>query len=193
MIANIDVDDLLSRMTLEEKCAQLGGVWFSDLFTAGQFDEAKMQQLLGDGIGQVTRISGTGFAPADAAAAVDRIQRFLAEHTRLGIPALPHEEALAGLMGPGATNFPQAIGMAASWDPEIVEQAAAAAGSMQDQASRLSQQVRRFKVDAGGAPQARLIEAGRATPHPAVAAPRQDPVVTRPALSHAGEDDWSSF
>ena len=101
MIANIDVDDLLSRMTLEEKCAQLGGVWFSDLFTAGQFDEAKMQQLLGDGIGQVTRISGTGFAPADAAAAVDRIQRFLAEHTRLGIPALPHEEALAGLMGPG--------------------------------------------------------------------------------------------
>ena len=128
MTANIDVDDLLSRMTLEEKCAQLGGVWFSDLFTAGQFDEAKMQQLLGDGIGQVTRISGTGFAPADAAAAVDRIQRFLAEHTRLGIPALPHEEALAGLMGPGATNFPQAIGMAASWDPEIVEQAAAAAG-----------------------------------------------------------------
>ncbi|WP_241051322.1 methyl-accepting chemotaxis protein [Achromobacter xylosoxidans] len=80
----------------------------------------------------------------------------------------------------------------------LVEQAAAAAGSMQDQASRLSQQVRRFKVDVGvvtmGAePQARLIQAGRATPHP-TAAPRHEPAVTRPALKHSSdEDDWSSF
>jgi methyl-accepting chemotaxis protein len=81
----------------------------------------------------------------------------------------------------------------------LVEQAAAAAGSMQDQAGRLSQQVRRFKIDAGvvtmGAePQARLIQAGRATPHPAPVAPRQEPVVARPALKHStDEDDWSSF
>ncbi|MFY3195167.1 methyl-accepting chemotaxis protein [Achromobacter xylosoxidans] len=81
----------------------------------------------------------------------------------------------------------------------LVEQAAAAAGSMQDQAGRLSQQVRRFKIEAGvvtmGAePQARLIQAGRATPHPAPVAPRQEPVVARPALKHSpDEDDWSSF
>ena len=81
----------------------------------------------------------------------------------------------------------------------LVEQAAAAAGSMQDQAGRLSQQVRRFKIDAGvvtmGAePQARLIQAGRATPHPAPVAPRHEPVVARPALKHSpDEDDWSSF
>ncbi|WOB71551.1 methyl-accepting chemotaxis protein [Achromobacter xylosoxidans] len=81
----------------------------------------------------------------------------------------------------------------------LVEQAAAAAGSMQDQAGRLSQQVRRFKIDAGvvtmGAePQARLIQAGRATPHPAPVAPRQEPAVARPALKHSpDEDDWSSF
>ena len=124
----MDIDELLQQMTLEEKCAQLGGVWFSDLFTAGQFDEAKMHDLIGDGIGQVTRISGTGFDPVGARAAVERIQAFLAEHTRLGIPALPHEEALAGLMGPAATNFPQAIGMASSWDPDLVEEVAAAAG-----------------------------------------------------------------
>lgn len=54
-MTTVDIEALLQRMTLEEKCAQLGGVWFSDLFTAGQFDEAKMQQLLGDGIGQVAR------------------------------------------------------------------------------------------------------------------------------------------
>ncbi|ODA05775.1 chemotaxis protein [Achromobacter xylosoxidans] len=81
----------------------------------------------------------------------------------------------------------------------LVEQAAAAAGSMQDQASRLSQQVRRFKLDAGAVslaagPQARLIQAGRATPHPPIAAPRQEPAVARPVLNHAAdEDDWSSF
>ncbi|MFY3130761.1 methyl-accepting chemotaxis protein [Achromobacter ruhlandii] len=81
----------------------------------------------------------------------------------------------------------------------LVEQAAAAAGSMQDQASRLSQQVRRFKLDAGAVslgagPQARLIQAGRATPHPPIAAPRQEPAAARPVLNHAAdEDDWSSF
>ncbi|MGE8656262.1 MAG: methyl-accepting chemotaxis protein [Achromobacter sp.] len=81
----------------------------------------------------------------------------------------------------------------------LVEQAAAAAGSMQDQASRLSQQVRRFKLDAGvvalgAGPQARLIETGRATPHPPAAAPRQEPAVSRPVLNHAADDDdWSSF
>ncbi|MFY4407348.1 methyl-accepting chemotaxis protein [Achromobacter dolens] len=81
----------------------------------------------------------------------------------------------------------------------LVEQAAAAAGSMQDQAGRLAQQVRRFKIDAGpvsmdAEPRARLIQAGRATPHPAAEA-RQQPVVARPALikHDADEDDWSSF
>ncbi|QQB38225.1 MCP four helix bundle domain-containing protein [Achromobacter deleyi] len=80
----------------------------------------------------------------------------------------------------------------------LVEQAAAAAGSMQDQAGRLAQQVRRFKVNAGAVavaaePQARLIQAGRSTPHPPAALQRQEPAVTHPALKHSGDDDWSSF
>ncbi len=124
----LDIEDLLGRMTVEEKCAQMGGVWFSDLFVDGQLDEGRMAELLGDGIGQITRIAGCGFDPPSAVEAGNRIQRYLAEHTRLGIPALPHEEALAGLMGPEATNFPQAIGMAAAWDPDLVEEVAAAAG-----------------------------------------------------------------
>ncbi len=80
----------------------------------------------------------------------------------------------------------------------LVEQAAAAAGSMQDQAGRLAQQVRRFKIDGavvatGAEPQARLIETGRATPHPPPV--RKEPVVSRPALNHSADDndDWSSF
>lgn len=122
------VDDLLARMTLEEKCAQLGGVYFQHLLDDSELDDQRMETLLADGIGQVTRVSGTGFAPVAAAEAVDRIQCFLAERTRLGIPAIVHEEALSGLMGPGATNFPQAIGLASTWDPELVEEVATVIG-----------------------------------------------------------------
>ena len=124
----MDVEELLGQMTLEEKCAQLGGVWYSALLVEGRLDQSRMEELLSDGIGQVARIASTGFDPGPAAEANDRIQRFLAERTRLGIPALPHEEALSGLMGPGATSFPQAIGLAATWDPELVEEVAAAIG-----------------------------------------------------------------
>jgi beta-glucosidase-like glycosyl hydrolase len=115
-------------MTLEEKCAQLGGVWFSDLLVDGRLDDERMEQHLSLGIGQITRIAGLGFDPVPAAEANDRIQRFLEERTRLGVPALAHEEALSGLMGPGATSFPQAIGLASTWDPELVEQVAVVIG-----------------------------------------------------------------
>ncbi len=124
----VDIEELLASMTLEEKCAQLGAVWFGDLFVDGQLSEAKMAELLADGIGQVTRIAGSGFTPAAAVEASNRIQTFLTEHTRLRLPALPHEEALSGLMGPDATNFPQAIGMAATWDPPLMEQVAEVIG-----------------------------------------------------------------
>ena len=124
----MDVDDLLGRMTLEEKVAQLTGVWYPDLLVEGQLDDERMAQHLSHGIGQITRIAGTGFDPVPAAEAIDRIQRFLEERTRLGIPALAHEEALSGLMAPGATNFPQAIGLASTWDPELVEQVAVVIG-----------------------------------------------------------------
>ena len=124
----MDVDDLLGRMTLEEKVAQLTGVWYPDLLVEGQLDEERMAQHLSRGIGQITRIAGTGFDPVPAAEAIDRIQRFLEDRTRLGIPALAHEEALSGLMAPGATNFPQAIGLASTWDPELVQQVAVVIG-----------------------------------------------------------------
>ena len=57
----MDVDELLGRMTLEEKCAQLGGVWYSALLVDGQLDDSRMEQALTHGIGQIARIAGTGF------------------------------------------------------------------------------------------------------------------------------------
>jgi len=113
--------DLLGRMTLEEKLAQLGCVWSSDLVGKQGFDPGLAADRLADGIGQVTRIgAGTGLEPAASAAFANAIQRVLVEQTRLGIPAIIHEEALAGYCARGATQFPQAIGLAATWSPDGV-------------------------------------------------------------------------
>lgn len=116
------VDERLARMTLGEKRAQLGGAWFGRLLTDDDLDEEKLEAALGDGIGHITCIATDAFArPQRTAAFANRIQRFLVERTRLGIPALLHEEAVAGLSARGATQFPQAIGLASTWDPSLVE------------------------------------------------------------------------
>jgi beta-glucosidase len=117
--------DLLGRMTLDEKIAQLGAVWGSDLLDGKSLSHDKATLLLADGIGQITRLAGnTLLGPRDAAAAANQIQRFLVEGTRLGIPALFHEESCAGLATKSATQFPQAIGLASTFEPELVERMA---------------------------------------------------------------------
>ncbi|MEM4918382.1 MAG: glycoside hydrolase family 3 N-terminal domain-containing protein [Thermofilaceae archaeon] len=120
------VEHLLSRMTLEEKVAQLLSVPVEELVEGRSFSREKARRLLSNGIGQITRVSGSrlGFSPKEAARLVNEVQRFLVEETRLGIPAIVHEESLAGLMAPTATCFPQAIALAATWDPELVQRVA---------------------------------------------------------------------
>lgn len=116
------VNDLLSQMTLEEKCAQLGSYWVFELQEDFTYSSAKAGVLLKDGIGQITRIGGASTAyPNEAAEMANTIQKYLLENTRLGIPAMVHEECCSGLMTRGATLFPQAIGIAASWNPELTE------------------------------------------------------------------------
>jgi len=117
------VSDLLSRMTLEEKLAQLGGIWVFELLDGMTFSEEKAEPLLGNGIGQITRLGGaTSLEPAASAQLANRIQAFLVERTRLGIPAMVHEECCSGYMARGATCFPQIIGLASTWEPELAEQ-----------------------------------------------------------------------
>jgi len=117
------VEDLLSRMTLSEKLAQMGCVWSTQLLHEGRFQRGAAREKLADGIGQVTRIGGaTTLRPPESAAFANEIQRFLTEETRLGVPAIIHEESCAGYLGRGATCFPQAIGLAASFDPALVEE-----------------------------------------------------------------------
>ena len=114
------VADLLARMTIEEKLAQLGSAWVFQLATASGFDAERAAPVLADGIGHVTRVCGaSGFTAAEAAAFNNELQRHLLEHTRLGIPAIVHEEICAGLMAREATVFPQAIGVAATFRPDL--------------------------------------------------------------------------
>jgi beta-glucosidase len=117
--------DLLGRMTLAEKLAQLGSLWSFDIFDGTSLDRDRAAQRLGDGIGQITRVAGATNLPSEQVATFgDDIQRFLTEETRLGIPAILHEESLHGVMARGATCFPQSIGQAAAWDPGLVEEMA---------------------------------------------------------------------
>jgi beta-glucosidase len=116
------VRELLKRMTTEEKVAQLGSAPAWELIENGKFSQDKAERLLGKGIGQITRVAGTsGIGPKEVAIIGNQIQRFLVEKTRLGIPAVIHEECLSGLMAMGATTFPQAIGLASTWDEELVQ------------------------------------------------------------------------
>src|SRR6185312_8326540 len=108
--------------TLEEKVAQLGSRWVFELADAGGQPAPGRDDLLRHGIGQVTRISGaSSLRPQEAAELANAIQRRLVDGTRLGIPAIVHEEICSGLMGRDATIFPQAIGLASTWEPTLVE------------------------------------------------------------------------
>lgn len=115
--------DLLSRMNLNEKLAQLGSVWSYDLLEEREFSKEKARRLLEHGIGQITRPGGaTGLNPEEVTGFVNSVQEFLVKETRLGIPALMHDECLAGFLTKGASIFPQPIAMASTWSPELVEE-----------------------------------------------------------------------
>ena len=123
------VRDLLARMTLEEKIAQMLCVWQKKVDTLldaeGNFDPVKARNSFkhGHGLGEVGRPSdaGKGKNAREMAELTNAIQKFFLESSRLGIPVIFHEECLHGQAGVDSTSFPQPIGLAATFDPELVE------------------------------------------------------------------------
>ena len=116
------VSDLLARMTIQEKVAQLGSVWSFEIVGIGTLDRERAGRLLGNGIGQITRLAGgTNLDAPSVAALANDIQRYLIEETRLGVPAIVHEESLHGLLSRDAPCFQQSIGAAAAWDADLVQ------------------------------------------------------------------------
>ncbi len=121
--------DLLARMTLEEKVAQMVGVWRQKaallVDEQGRFDAGKTRLNFGHGhgLGQVGRPSdaGGGLGARAMAELTNAIQRFFIEESRLGIPVIFHEECLHGQAAKEGTSFPQPIGLGATFDPGLVE------------------------------------------------------------------------
>ncbi|MBT2499063.1 glycoside hydrolase family 3 C-terminal domain-containing protein [Agromyces sp. ISL-38] len=129
---------LIAELTLEEKIAQLYGIWIGasddgadvaphqhDMSSAVDLDE-----LLPKGLGQITRAFGT--APVDAAVGAQslaRLQERIVASGRFGIPALVHEECLAGFAAYGATAYPVPLSWGATFDPELIEQMARRIGA----------------------------------------------------------------
>jgi beta-glucosidase len=107
------VEDLVARMTPEEKFRQL-------FMVPGDLDQDRDVWKAGIFGLQVRGDEGA----RQAAEGLNAIQRFFVEETRLGIPIVPFEEALHGYVGPGAIAFPQAIGLAATWDVDLMAEVA---------------------------------------------------------------------
>jgi beta-glucosidase len=125
--------DLLGRMTLDEKVAQLQCHWYDKryFFTNGDFDEAKAVKVMPYGVGQLARLCEdlrpqpanvfhATLHPRDAARLYNKVQKYFITKTRLGIPVLCHEEGLHGQQTADATSFPSPIGMASSWDTALM-------------------------------------------------------------------------
>ena len=116
------VHKMLSQMTLDEKLAQIGSYWMYDLQTNGVLDWVKTADKLKHGIGQITRLAGAStLDPRSAAESANRLQKFLLEETRLGIPAIIHEECCSGALMLGGTAYPQMLGLASTFQPDLAE------------------------------------------------------------------------
>ncbi len=116
---------LLERMSLDEKVAQLGCLWSTALVRDGRFDPDYAAARMPHGMGQITRIgASTGLHPRESAALMNAIQHVAVERTRLGIPIFVHEESTGGFLHRDATVFPQGLGLAATWDPALLERIA---------------------------------------------------------------------
>jgi beta-glucosidase-like glycosyl hydrolase len=126
------VSDLLGRMTLPEKIAQMYSHWLilsadgNHRIRADAFCQTvaadSIKEKLRLGIGQITRPLGTHpVNPQEGVRALNALQKFLVEETRLGIPAISHEECLMGLMVKGATLFPSALNYGSTWNPDLIE------------------------------------------------------------------------
>ncbi|ACT60137.1 glycoside hydrolase family 3 N-terminal domain-containing protein [Hirschia baltica] len=142
-----ELEALVSQMTIDEKLAQISCIWMDKskfLERDGSFNPQKMKAHFPHGAGCIARPQDTigmegpserkslndstvvrklsGRSPGETVELVNIIQKWMMEETRLGIPTLFHEEGLHGLQGLHATSFPQSIGLASTFDTELIEQ-----------------------------------------------------------------------
>lgn len=133
------VADLLGRMTLEEKLAQLVGMWVEPDHDGdgvapphGEFAEETppLAEVIRNGLGHLTRVFGTRpVTPATGLVTLARLQSDVVAANRFGIPAIAHEECLTGFTAWTATAFPTPLAWGATFDPDLVCQMARSIGA----------------------------------------------------------------
>ena len=118
------VDILYEKMNWEERYAQLKGLYMTQFFDENlQLDTALCREKIPNGVGHISQYAFNTFQdPDDVRDMVCQLQTWLVENTPSGIPALFHEELLTGVNTRGATIYPQQIGLACSFNPELAEQ-----------------------------------------------------------------------
>jgi beta-glucosidase-like glycosyl hydrolase len=146
------VEHLIREMTLEEKLAQLAGVWVNastdgdsvaPLQSQMAGDDRSWDDIIADGLGQITRMYGTvPVEPAEGARRLAAAQEQIMAASRFGIPAQVHEECLAGLAAWKATAFPVPLAWGATFNPGLVKEVA----------SRIGESMRSLGVHQGLAP-----------------------------------------
>lgn len=117
------VDDLYDRMSQEERIAQLRSTYMDNLFDEdGNLDPERCKELIPYGIGHFSQYASQQLLTPDIQRdRVAAVQEWLINNTPNGIPALFHEEVLTGINTKGATIYPQQIGQACSFNPELAE------------------------------------------------------------------------
>ncbi|HWD62763.1 MAG TPA: glycoside hydrolase family 3 N-terminal domain-containing protein, partial [Humibacter sp.] len=133
------VDALIAQMTLREKVAQLYGVWVASSPVGDDVapfqhdmseDAVELDELLPHGLGQLTRSFGsTPVDPAVGLVSLARSQKRIMAANRFGIPAIAHEECLAGFTAWGATAYPVPLSWGATFDPALIESVATRIGA----------------------------------------------------------------
>ena len=142
------VEDLLKRMTTEEKVYQMVGIgnwgkqqrifvtkekirhWrqmdkklLISILKKAKFSLKTAKKVIGHGLGQLS-MGVTHFIPKISAERANEVQKFAKEQTRLGIPIIIHDECLHGCMAIGSTSYPQSIALASTWDDELMKEIA---------------------------------------------------------------------
>lgn len=116
------VDDVYNSLSMEERVAQLHGIRPKLITVDGKLSEKLCEELIPHGVGHISQFACMqDLTPNELRDFVRDLQEYVISHNSAGIPAIFHEEAITGFSTMGATTYPQQIGVACTWNPELVE------------------------------------------------------------------------